>query len=141
MRKIVLMVVTISMIAGLVPMTCGMDSATSEPLTRAYTVRGPISIDGDMDFTSLNGVVNPGAAGSEVDPYIVEGWEIDGTGLEYCIRIQGVSSNVHYVVRNCYIHNASGNWNSAGIKVVYSESGSFEDNIISTNDKGRTGMT
>ncbi len=43
----------------------------------ALTVRDPITIDGNADFTNASGVIR--GSGTESDPYIIEGWLIDAS--------------------------------------------------------------
>ncbi|MFC2106627.1 hypothetical protein ACFLS0_07760, partial [Candidatus Bipolaricaulota bacterium] len=53
--------------------------------------RGPISILGDTDFTTENGVV--GGTGTQDDPYVVAGWEIVvPSGEYYGVRIENVTA-------------------------------------------------
>ncbi len=66
----------------------------------------PIRINGDEDFASQAADEGWPGDGSEEDPYIIEGYEIDGSGHGYGIYIG--NTTVHFVVRNCYLHNVSG---------------------------------
>ncbi|MEM3444536.1 MAG: right-handed parallel beta-helix repeat-containing protein [Thermoplasmata archaeon] len=68
-----------------------------------YTPRGPIHINGNANFTSANGVT--GGSGTESDPYIIEGWEIDANGGTYAIWIENTSA--YFVIRNCNVSNAT----------------------------------
>ncbi len=65
-----------------------------------YNVREPIEIIGDENFTVLNGI--SGGNGSKENPYVIEGWEIDGYGWGNCISL--INTSKHVVVRdsNCY---------------------------------------
>jgi nitrous oxidase accessory protein NosD len=68
----------------------------------AYSIRAPIRIAGDWDFTSENGVSS--GTGTVEDPFIIEGFEISnesGTGIE----ILGTSA--FFVIRDCLVHNSS----------------------------------
>ena len=71
-----------------------------------YIVREPIRIDGNDDFTAQAAAEGWPGDGSEEDPYVIEGYEIDGTGYGYGIYVG--NTTVHFVVRGCYVHNASG---------------------------------
>jgi parallel beta-helix repeat protein len=64
-----------------------------------YTPHGPIYINGNDDFTSANGVVNPGASGTEWDPYIIEGWRIEW-GLT---AIEIHNTTAYFVIKNCFL--------------------------------------
>ncbi len=68
------------------------------------TERGPIRINNNNDFTFKNGVII--GNGTEVNPYIIEGYDIDGGGEGYSIYIG--NTTVYFALRHCYLHNASG---------------------------------
>jgi parallel beta-helix repeat protein len=70
-----------------------------------YTPHGPIVIYGNSGFTSENGVVD--GSGTASDPYVIRGWEIDGTGYENAIYI--LYSNVYFEIMDCHLHNADVN--------------------------------
>ncbi len=72
-----------------------------EPATGSHS---PIRINSNADFTPANGV--SGGDGSQANPWIIEGWDIDGTGYGYCIYIGNTTD--YFVVRDCYLHDASG---------------------------------
>lgn len=68
----------------------------------AQTLHSPITISGDSDFTSDNGVTQ--GAGTSADPYVIEGYEISnegGTGIEVA------DTDAFFVIRDCLIHNSS----------------------------------
>ena len=67
-----------------------------------YTLHDPIEIRSDDDFTVVNGVT--GGSGTENDPYIIEGWEIDTNGFA-AIYIEHTTA--YFVVRNCLLKNAT----------------------------------
>ncbi len=71
--------------------------------TSAYQERGPISIRSDADLTPENGVV--GGSGTSEDPFVIEGWRINGTLSLFGIELRSVSKYV--VVRNCLIFSNS----------------------------------
>lgn len=62
---------------------------------KGYIPHDPINIQNNNDFTEENGVI--GGSGTEEDPFIIEGWEINGSG--YGIRIYHTTS--YFIVRNC----------------------------------------
>ncbi|TET90893.1 MAG: DUF1416 domain-containing protein [Methanomassiliicoccales archaeon] len=67
----------------------------------AYIPHDPISINGNADFTPANGVT--GGSGTPSDPYIIEGWDIEGRiGPFYCIRIY--NTDAPFILRNVYAH-------------------------------------
>jgi parallel beta-helix repeat protein len=67
----------------------------------------PIHISGNEDFASQ--AANEGwiGDGSQDNPYIIEGYEIDGNGGAYCIWIENTTA--WFVIRNCMVWNAT-NW-------------------------------
>jgi hypothetical protein len=65
---------------------------------------GPIYIDGDDNFTSVNGVV--AGSGTPEDPYAIENWEIyawNANGIE--VR----NTTAYFVIRGCYVYGGRDN--------------------------------
>ncbi len=91
-----------------------------------YTLHAPISISGDMDF--YNQAIAEGWAGNgtSANPYIIEGYDIDGSVTWYCIEIDWTS--VYFVVRDCYLHSTE-----SGIRFFGVQNGKIESNIINNN--------
>ena len=81
------------------------DSVVAED-SNSYTIRDPIRINGNSDFASQAAQEGWPGDGSPGNPYIIEGYEINGTGYGYGIYIS--NTTVNFVVRDCYVHNASG---------------------------------
>ena len=72
----------------------------------------PIAIVGNAGFTGSNastGVV--WGSGSEADPYVISGWEIEAASAD---GISVKDTDVYFEIRDCYIHGGIGNYN-AGI--------------------------
>jgi nitrous oxidase accessory protein NosD len=65
------------------------------------TIKSPIRIDND---TALASNASSGT-GTNVDPYILENWEIDGYGYNYALYIGNTTE--YFVVRNCTINGTS----------------------------------
>ena len=63
----------------------------------------PIYIGDDGDFTTENGVIS--GTGTEEDPYIIEGWEIDATDSPYGIYIE--KTEAHFIIRDSKIYGAT----------------------------------
>jgi len=93
--------------------------------------RGPILIEGDENFTLDNGVSS--GNGSAEDPYIIEGWDIDGTDEGFCLEIRNATS-VAFEVRNCMLHGQYGAEGTNGIILVDSSLAEFHD--ITVKDCG-----
>ena len=64
--------------------------------------RLPISFVGNGGFTTLNGVTNPMANGTEDDPFVIEGWNISGF-QDYGVYI--ADTDAHFVIRNVLVEN------------------------------------
>ena len=74
-------------------------SESKNAKAQSHTLRTPIVIDGDGDFTAANGVV--GGAGSEADPYVISGWEIrvtTGSGMTVSNTIS------HFVISDVHVN-------------------------------------
>jgi parallel beta-helix repeat protein len=103
----------------------------------AYTPHAPIRINGNADFAAQAAAEGWPGDGSEGNPYVIEGHEIDGTGHGYCIYVG--NTTVHFVVKGCYVHNASGHlyeeyFMDAGVYLWNVQNCSMENNIVSNND-------
>lgn len=86
-----------------------------------------ISITGDSQFTSANGVVS--GDGSASDPYIIENHSIEESSWIDGILVQGTTK--HFVIRNCYIHGSS-TWigSGAGIYINNANNGTINNNKV-----------
>ena len=89
-----------------------------------YTLRDPIFIHGDDEFTVDNGVT--GGGGTVLDPYVIEGWEINASSANG-IRI--VETDVHFIIRDVYVHSGT----DLGISFAQVANGRVENSISSTN--------
>lgn len=94
--------------------------------------RGPISILGNADFTTENGVV--GGTGTQDDPYVIAGWEIVvPAGEYYGVRIENVTAQ--FVLRGLIIQNAT-QMGGAGIRIGFASGGAIEGCSISNSMHG-----
>jgi parallel beta-helix repeat protein len=108
-------------------------SILNQPKTVA--AHAPIRIDSDADFTGANGV-NYGS-GSASSPYIIDNWDINGSGYGYGIYIGNTTK--HFIIRNCTINNVTGNqfavfYYDTGIYVNNSLNGLVYNNTIVDNN-------
>lgn len=104
--------------------------AEDSPASISFTQRGLISIVGDLAFTFANGVSS--GTGVYGDPYIIDGWEIDASP-GHAISITG--TRAYFEIRNCYLHNGTGNsWD--GIIMTNVENGTVWNNVIQNNSHG-----
>ena len=91
--------------------------------TVSYIIREPFRINSNADFPAY---ANGGGDGSAGNPWVIENYEIDGTGYGYCIYIGNTTE--YFVVRDCLLHNASGindlnfYWNS-GLALYRAQNG------------------
>ena len=94
-----------------------------------YVPHTPIRINGNGDFAAIatSGDGSPGT------PWIIEGWDINGTGYGYCIYVGNTTE--HYKVKDCYLHNASGPF-SSGLKLVNSQNGTISSITAKNNRNG-----
>jgi len=88
----------------------------------------PIYIYGDCDFTPANGVV--GGSGTCADPFIIEGWCIDGPRADYGIYVDHTCA--HFVIRDCVIERSQ----IAGVYLNSVQNGVVEDLDIALSDTG-----
>jgi len=65
---------------------------------RAFTPRAPILINGNADFIPANGVT--GGSGTPLDPYVLEGWQINASGVDALVVR---NTDAYVVVRNVLI--------------------------------------
>src|SRR3989304_656645 len=89
---VVLVALGFSALAGLV--------AVPSPAS-ALTPHAPIVINGNAEFTGANGVT--GGSGTPSDPFILEGWEIDGSANS---GIEVYNTDAHFVIRDVYVHSS-----------------------------------
>jgi parallel beta-helix repeat protein len=92
-----------------------------------------ISITGDSQFTSANGVV--AGDGSASDPYIIENHSIEESSWIDGILVQGTTK--HFVIRNCYVHGSS-TWigSGAGIYIDNANNGTLNNNQVTFRYNG-----
>jgi parallel beta-helix repeat protein len=104
-------------------MVLGALPGVSSPVS-AYSTHAPILINDDSGFTAGNGVVS--GDGSESDPYLIEGWEIQAPGGN-AIEIRGTSS--YFVIRDVLVYSSI-----YGIYLNYSSNGLIESSVLFDND-------
>ncbi|MEM4292604.1 MAG: right-handed parallel beta-helix repeat-containing protein [Thermoplasmata archaeon] len=99
------------------------------------TSHTPIHINGNSEFTAANGVVS--GSGTESDPYIIEGWEINANGGSYGIWIENTTA--YFVIRNCNVYGATDWWNlpgGAGIALNNVTHGTLDSNKCNNSRYG-----
>jgi parallel beta-helix repeat protein len=92
-----------------------------------------ITINGDAQFTSANGVVS--GDGSPGNPYILENHSISVPWSRNGISITGTSK--YFIIRNCFIYGTDTtlSW-GAGINLASANNGSVHHNRIISNYAG-----
>ena len=116
----------------------GEAKSVSQTGINGLTSHAPIRIDNDTDFANQATSEGWNGSGTVADPYIIENYDINGTGHGYCLYIGNTTS--YFVVRNCSLHEANGNpeayyWNS-GIVLYNIRDGAIVSNNASNNDYG-----
>ncbi|MEM3396177.1 MAG: NosD domain-containing protein [Thermoplasmata archaeon] len=116
---------------------CDKSKAVDESLSEIKTEGVPhaqIYINGNEGFSAINGVV--GGSGTHTDPYIIEKWNINANGSNYCIWIE--NTNAYFVIRDCYLHGAAAGDNpyGSGIALINVTNGKIENNKLSGNSYG-----
>jgi len=99
----------------------------------------PIRIDGEGALGDYAKTVNWPGTGDPDSPYIIEGYNINGTGYGYCIYIGNTSSK--FIIRNCSLNNASGYdhapfFRNAGIILYNTVGAEVQRNSITENEFG-----
>ncbi len=74
-----------------------------------YIPHTPIFIEGDNDLKDQVESNGWNGDGTEENPYVIEGYGIDGEGAGNCIYISNTTS--HFVIKDCFIHGAEGKVN------------------------------
>lgn len=109
----------------------------SGTMVKAYTGHEPIRINSNNDFDANHGVSY--GDGTENNPWIIENFEIDGSGEGYCIYIGNTTD--YFIIQNCYLHNASEQlyhtyYEDSGLIFYNVENGAVRDSKMATNYNG-----
>ncbi|UCE36966.1 MAG: right-handed parallel beta-helix repeat-containing protein [Thermoplasmata archaeon] len=106
-----------------------------EPIkVSAYTPHDPIYIDGNDDFATQAVAEDWLGDGTEGNPYIIEGYEID---TAYANGIEIRSSNVYFIIRNTSISRNYGVYNYfSGIYFYSVSNGMIENCTLKKNYYG-----
>ncbi len=116
-----------------------MESLNDFPSLNQLTVRDPIYIDGNSDFADQAAEEGWPGTGTEMQPWIIAGYEIDATVYEQAIYIGNVDD--HFVISNCLLYNATDNFYPpynwpAGIHLNNTKNGMIQDNVIHSSGVG-----
>jgi parallel beta-helix repeat protein len=106
-------------------------------IASAYTPHSPININGDADFAAQALAESWPGDGSSGNPYIIEGYEINGGGSGDGIHIE--NTDVHFIIRDCYVHDVgTASWDAA-LDFEYSNNGTLMENVLS--EVGKYGIS
>ena len=144
MKKAIVITITLLMLMsgmfGMIDVSTGSENSawiSSAPGNNVplLTSHAPIRINNDTDFANQAASEGWKGSGTQGDPYIIENYDIDGNGNGTCLYIG--NTTVHFIVRNCSLHDASGNsgtyfWNSGA--ALYSVTGGILDNNTASNN-------
>jgi len=92
-----------------------------------YTAHAPIRINGNTDFASQAAIEGWPGDGREENPYVIEGYEINGTNYEHCLLIN--NTNIYFELRGNYMHESK-----YGIYFEKVQNGIIEGNTISNHN-------
>jgi len=96
------------------------------------TQHTPISIKGNDNFTSTNGVTS--GHGTEDDPYIIENWDISA---ETANGIEVENTTAYFVIRNCFVYDGGINYDgNYGINFENVINGKVDNNLLENNSIG-----
>jgi parallel beta-helix repeat protein len=137
MKKILCMILVASLAISSLMIAVPVDSGEAVPNISALTIRGPIRIDNNTCFNATNGVT--GGNGSALNPWVIQNFEIDGTGNGNSIYIGNTTQ--YFVVRNCELHNASGGDGTifrfnASLMMFNVSHGTVHNNILTSSQFG-----
>jgi len=103
---------------------------------RDYTPHDVIRINNNTDFADQAQKEGWPGSGTEDDPYIISGYDIDAHGAGVALYIG--NTTVHFVVENCYLHNASYRsrpyFNGDGLLLYNVENARIVDNYFVNNE-------
>src|SRR5438876_8770406 len=103
---------------------------SSQSPTAGLTLHPEIYITDNSQFTLANGVT--GGKGTESDPYVIEGWEMDASTTSTAgIDIRYTSA--YFVIRDVYVHGITD-----GIDFLYVVHGRIENTTTANNFNGIT---
>ncbi len=95
-----------------------------------YSESDPIRINSDEEFENKSMESDWSGDGSEEDPYVIEGLEIDGQGFGYGIFIGNVTD--HFEIRESHLHNTSEGtsryFSNRGIQIYNTSNGQLINN-------------
>ena len=107
--------------AGTDPTAIVLDAMVSS----AHQPHTPILIEGNGGFTANNGVT--GGNGTSSDPYIIQGWDIDGSNRN---GIEIRNTDAYFVISNLYIHSQANPTTYTGVILYNVTNGDLQETRI-----------
>jgi parallel beta-helix repeat protein len=136
MKKAIMLVLTVwmlvcSMFIGLIGF--GGIGKVEAP----YIPHNPIRINNNTEFASMAGLEGWTGNGLPGNPYIIEGYDINGSGYGYCIYIG--NTTVYFWVKDSYLHEANGigsdpYFPDSGIILYNVQNGNIANNTVVLNN-------
>src|SRR5438552_3026991 len=112
------------------PYASSQAHGSSETSMAGLTIHPEIYIVNDQQFDLAHGVT--GGSGTELDPYVIQGWEMDASTTSTAgIDIRYTS--VYFVIRDVYVHGVTD-----GIDFLYVVHGTIENTTTANNFNGIT---
>jgi parallel beta-helix repeat protein len=135
LRKVVAIWVIIIIIVGSIVILVDIAENVEAP----YIPHDPIRINSNGEFASMAGSEGWMGDGSPQNPYIIEGYDINGSGYGYCIYIG--NTTVNFEVKDSFLHEASGvesypYFSDTAIILYNVQNGILYHNNASTSDVG-----
>lgn len=129
---------TIANIVVSMPMVeSGATASNGSIIEPLYTSHEPCRIDSDADF-QVSTCVTAGD-GSSAAPYVIEGWDLNGTGHGYALYIGNTTK--YFTIRDNTLHNATGKlgvayFDDTGLYLRNANNGSVQNNNVFGNRNG-----
>lgn len=125
---VISLIFILSTVYTLIP--AARDNPDQQEISRiSYLPHAPISIVGNGDFTTTNGVTS--GNGTIGEPFIIEGWEIDASSADG-IYIRDTTS--YFIIRDIFVHNGTPTFE--GIILNNTENGRVENSHVMANWNG-----
>ncbi len=103
-----------------------------------YPSHPPILIDGDANFTAANGVT--AGTGTAMDPFLIEGWDINGSTQLYPSPLQIQGTRAHFAIRDVSVHDFPGDGILAGAIELENVSNAQIENVSVSNSSVGLGL-
>ena len=98
--------------------------------TEAYAPLPPFRIDSNAEFGDAAAANGWSGSGTEADPYIVSGYEVDATGEAEAVYIG--NTTVHFTMSSCWLHGGG----SSGLTISRAKNASISSNVLSGANAG-----